>query len=80
VPAGAAVDLAPQIADVPEDDADGSALQELSTGLKPFISSLGTADQEALQLVEFEGVTQVEAAERLGRSVSGMKSRVHSRQ
>jgi predicted DNA-binding protein (UPF0251 family) len=44
--------------------------------LKPLISSLGPADQEALQLVEFEGITQVEAAARLGLSVSGMKSRV----
>ena len=54
----------------------GTALQELSACLKPLISSLGPADQEALQLVEFDGVTQVEAAERLGLSVSGMKSRV----
>lgn len=71
VPAGTAVDLAPQIADA-GDDADGSALQELSTCLKPLISSLGAADQQALQLVEFDGVTQAEAAERLGLSVSGM--------
>jgi RNA polymerase sigma-70 factor (ECF subfamily) len=76
VSAGAAVDLAPQIADPIADDTDGSALQELSTCLKPLIASLGVADQEALQLVEFEGVTQVEAARRLGLSVSGMKSRV----
>ena len=76
VPAGTAVDLAPQIADAPDDDADGSALQELSACLTPLINSLGPADQQALQLVEFEGVSQVEAAERLGLSVSGMKSRV----
>jgi RNA polymerase sigma-70 factor (ECF subfamily) len=76
LPAGAAVDFAPQIADVPDDDADASALQELSACSKPLIGSLGPADQEALQLVEFEDVTQVEAAERLGLSVSGMKSRV----
>lgn len=76
VPAGAAVDLAPQVADAPDDDADGTALQELSACLKPLISSLAPADQQALQLVEFEGVTQVEAAARLGLSVSGMKSRV----
>ncbi|ODS53495.1 MAG: hypothetical protein ABS36_12700 [Acidobacteria bacterium SCN 69-37] len=76
VPAGAPVDFAPQIADAPDDDADGSALQELSACLKPLISTLGSADQEALRLVEFEGVTQVEAAERFGLSVSGMKSRV----
>lgn len=76
VPAGAAVDLAAEIADATADDTDGSALQELSACLKPLIGSLGPADQEALQLVEFEGVTQVEAAQRLGLSVSGMKSRV----
>ena len=76
VPAGAAVDLAPQIADATADDADGTALHELSGCLKPLIGSLGPADQEALRLVEFEGVTQVEAAQRLGLSVSGMKSRV----
>jgi RNA polymerase sigma-70 factor, ECF subfamily len=76
VPAGSTVDLAPQISDAADDDADGSALQELSACLKPLMSSLAPADQQALQLVEFEGVTQVEAAERLGLSVSGMKSRV----
>ena len=76
VPAGAAVDLASYVADAADDVADESALQELSTCLKPLIRSLGPADREALQLVEFEGVTQVEAAERLGLSVSGMKSRV----
>jgi RNA polymerase sigma-70 factor (ECF subfamily) len=76
VPAGAAVDVAPQIADAAGDEADGAALRELSACLKPLISSLGPADREALQLVEFEGVTQVEAAGRLGLSVSGMKSRV----
>jgi RNA polymerase sigma-70 factor (ECF subfamily) len=76
VPAGAAVDLAPQIADATADDTDGTALEELSACLRPLIINLGPADQEALQLVEFEGVTQVEAAQRLGLSVSGMKSRV----
>jgi RNA polymerase sigma-70 factor (ECF subfamily) len=76
VPAGAAVDLAPQIDDTTADDADGTALQELSACLKPLISSLKTADQEALQLVELDGLTQVEAANTLGLSVSGMKSRV----
>jgi RNA polymerase sigma-70 factor (ECF subfamily) len=76
VPAGAAVDLAPHVAHAADDVADESALQELSTCLRPLISGLGPADREALQLVEFEGVTQVEAAERLGLSVSGMKSRV----
>jgi RNA polymerase sigma-70 factor (ECF subfamily) len=76
LPAGAAIDFAPQIADATADDTDRTALQELSACLQPLISNLGPADQEALRLVEFEGVSQVEAAERLGLSVSGMKSRV----
>ena len=78
VPVGAAVDLVTveQTGEVTGDENEDSALQELSACLKPLISIMGPADQEALQLVEFEGLTQVEAAERLGLSVSGMKSRV----
>src|SRR5688572_12810232 len=60
--------------DSPEDDE--AATRELSTCLRPLMRGLTTADQEALQMVEFDGVTQVEAAARLGLSVSGMKSRV----
>jgi RNA polymerase sigma-70 factor (ECF subfamily) len=75
VPAGAAFDLAPEIADATADDADGTALQEQRLS-EASHQQPGTCRQEALQLVEFEGVTQVEAARRLGLSVSGMKSRV----
>ena len=60
--------------DSPEDDE--AAARELSTCLRPLMRGLTAADQEALQMVEFDGVTQVEAAARLGLSVSGMKSRV----
>lgn len=78
VPAGDAIDLAP--AGQPDrstaDAHDESALQELIACLRPLIGHLASADQEALGLVEFEGLTQVEAAGRLGLSVSGMKSRV----
>jgi RNA polymerase sigma-70 factor (ECF subfamily) len=77
IPAGDAVDVVPAESSIdPHDENEASALQELSACLKPLIGSLGTADQEALQLVEFDGLTQVEAAGRLGLSVSGMKSRV----
>jgi RNA polymerase sigma-70 factor (ECF subfamily) len=55
---------------------DEAATRELSTCLKPLMSGMTAADREALQMVEFDGVTQVEAAARLGLSVSGMKSRV----
>jgi len=58
------------------DEHEESALQELARCLDPLMKRLGMADQEALHLVEFEGLTQVEAAGRLGLSVSGMKSRV----
>lgn len=53
-----------------------TALAELSGCLRPLMASLSEADQEALTLVEFGGVSQVEAARQLGVSVSGMKSRV----
>jgi RNA polymerase sigma-70 factor (ECF subfamily) len=78
VSAGMAVDVVPaaQAADVTVDEHEESALQELAACLKPLIGKLALADREALRLIEFEGVTQVEAARRLGLSVSGMKSRV----
>ena len=62
------------VMDLPEDAE--AASRELSTCLRPLMSGLTAADQEALQMVEFDGVTQVEAAARLGLSISGMKSRV----
>ena len=78
VPAGTAIDVVPeeQPEDVTVDEHEESALQELARCLDPLMKTLGVADQEALRLVEFDGLTQVEAAGRLGLSVSGMKSRV----
>src|SRR5688572_15224300 len=40
IPAGTAVDLAPDVADESAHDEDGDALQELSACLKPLVSSL----------------------------------------
>ena len=78
VPVGAAGDVVPESEqmDTTPDEHEASALQELATCLKPLIGKLGGADQEALRLIEFDGLTQIEAARRLGLSVSGMKSRV----
>ncbi len=59
--------------EVPEEP---TALAELSTCLGPLMATLSTADQETLALIEFQGVSQVDAARQLGVSVSGMKSRV----
>jgi RNA polymerase sigma-70 factor (ECF subfamily) len=76
VPAGDVRDVAPErlTGEVTEDES--SALQELAGCVQPLLGALADADREALRLVEVEGVTQVEAARRLGLSVSGMKSRV----
>ena len=78
VPAGAALDDVPD--DLPEAGRVGedepSVLRELAACLQPLLADLALVDQGALRLVEVDGQTQVEAARRLGLSVSGMKSRV----
>jgi RNA polymerase sigma-70 factor (ECF subfamily) len=76
VATGTVDDIANELAASDSSEDDEAATRELSTCLKPLMSGLTPADQEALQMVEFDGVTQVEAAARLGLSVSGMKSRV----
>lgn len=76
VATGTVEDIANELAASDSLEDDEAATRELSTCLKPLMSGLTAADQEALQMVEFDGVTQVEAAARLGLSVSGMKSRV----
>jgi RNA polymerase sigma-70 factor, ECF subfamily len=76
VATGTAEDIANELAVNDSLEDDEAATRELSTCLKPLMGGLTAADQEALQMVEFDGVTQVEAAARLGLSVSGMKSRV----
>jgi RNA polymerase sigma-70 factor (ECF subfamily) len=59
-----------------DSDEDGAVEQELATYIAPFIAMLPTPYREALTLTELEGVTQKEAAEMAGVSLSGMKSRV----
>jgi RNA polymerase sigma-70 factor (ECF subfamily) len=49
---------------------------ELARCLRPLVARLPDKYREALELTEFEGLSQVEAAERLGLSTSGMKARV----
>jgi RNA polymerase sigma-70 factor (ECF subfamily) len=50
---------------------------ELADCISPLLTRLPAIYREALTLTEFEGLTQAEAAARVGLSVSGMKSRVH---
>ncbi|NWF71743.1 MAG: RNA polymerase subunit sigma, partial [Nitrospirae bacterium] len=44
--------------------------------LRPMIEQLSEDYRQAITLVDLEGLTQHEAAVRLGLSVSGMKSRI----
>ena len=67
------VEEPPLLDDLDDEDA---ALRELATCLAPMLSQLAPAYQEAVRIVDLEGVTQQEAARRAGVSLSGMKSRV----
>lgn len=62
---------------VAEEDGDElTVAQELALCLRPMVENLPDAYRQALWLTEFEGLSQVELAARLGISVSGAKSRV----
>jgi RNA polymerase sigma-70 factor (ECF subfamily) len=50
--------------------------QEIASGLKGMVEALPAKYSQALLLVEFDGMSQVEMADKLGISVSGAKSRV----
>ena len=50
--------------------------RELAGCLHPMIEQLGKEYREAVRLVELEGLSQPDAAKRIGLSLSGMKSRV----
>lgn len=68
--------------EVPEDlPAEPAGLEddprnELALSLRQMMDALPEQDREALVLTEYEGVSQIELARRLGISVSGAKSRV----
>lgn len=63
--------------ELPEEATGPTALEaELASYLVPLIARLPSPYREALTLVELEGMTQQAAADALGISLSGMKSRV----
>jgi RNA polymerase sigma-70 factor (ECF subfamily) len=68
--------------DVPEElpadpgDNDRQAADDLAGCVSLFVAQLASPYREAITLVELEGRTAKEAAEMVGISVSGMKSRV----
>jgi RNA polymerase sigma-70 factor (ECF subfamily) len=78
-PLEAATALAEVEASLPwaDDDRDAAQLRrELASCLTPLMDALPPDHRQAIHLTEIEGVTQRAAADRLGISVSGMKSRV----
>lgn len=60
-----------------EDDADSPLVRrELASCLRPLVAHLPPLYREAVILIDLDGLSQKEAAERSGLSLSGMKSRV----
>lgn len=60
----------------PASDDDRNAATALAGCVSLFVAQLASPYREAITLVELEGKTAKEAAETVGISVSGMKSRV----
>ncbi len=58
------------------DEDDREAARALSGCVSMFVAQLATPYREAVTLVELEGLTMREAADMVGISLSGMKSRV----
>lgn len=71
--AGADLDETPA---TPTSDDDREAATALAGCVSLFVAQLPSPYREAITLVELEGKTAKEAAEMVGISVSGMKSRV----
>jgi len=65
----------PEMPYVPEDPFD-DVVNELIPSVQKMVDNLPADYKEALILIEYEGLTQKELAERLGISLSGAKSRV----
>jgi RNA polymerase sigma-70 factor, ECF subfamily len=75
---GSEAALAELMAETPDDDeAHTAAVRgELATCLEPLLRQLPNTYRDAVLLADFRGETQRAVAERLGLSVSGVKSRV----
>jgi RNA polymerase sigma-70 factor (ECF subfamily) len=60
----------------PTDNKPNDATRELSRCLQPLLHELTPAARDAISRVDVDGQTHQQAADQLGLSVSGMKSRV----
>jgi len=57
-------------------EVDDAAFERLAQCVRPFVGMLASPYREAIELVELGGLSQVEAAARLGVPIPTMKSRV----
>ena len=76
LPAGSATDIQEDLEMLSTEAEEHEAKYELSDCLRPMIDRLSPDYREAITLVELEGLTHQEAANKLGLSIPGMKSRV----
>jgi RNA polymerase sigma-70 factor (ECF subfamily) len=76
LPVGLATEIEKDKQAVVIEEDESEAKYELSHCLRPMIDRLSADYREAIKLVELEGLTNQEAANKLGLSVPGMKSRV----
>jgi len=58
------------------DEEEGDAERDLAKHMAVFVAALPSPYREAITLTELQGMTQKDAADMLGISLSGMKSRV----
>jgi len=76
LPAGLATEIQKDKKVMAIEEDESEAKYELSHCLRPMIERLSAEYRNAIKLVELEGLTNQEAASKLGLSVPGMKSRV----
>lgn len=69
-------DLDPEAPAGEPEPATADARGELAACITPLLKRLPDSYRDALTLTEIEGLTQAQAAERLGLSLPGMKSRI----
>jgi RNA polymerase sigma-70 factor (ECF subfamily) len=75
--AGGTTDLDTALAGVPiRDGEDASDSVSAATCLRPVVSTLRGPDRDAIEAIELRGLTQKEAAQRAGVSLTAMKARV----
>ena len=74
---GGTIDLETALAGAPiRDDQDAAEEVNAASCLRPVVSTLRPPDRDAIEAIELRGLTQKEAAERAGISLTAMKARV----